>query len=177
MGRNRVAALAMVLTSTALAGCGSFQSVTGGTGDSCATLQKIVSDYPTGFSGLRGSGTNFSSLAIYRAKEELIKGHCEIWAWGNGETAYTCTTAAPNRAVAETLYNRAYDRLSQCLGSEWVAEKSMRDRNGKPVGERIRFSRDSGAMPAISLNRVEDRSRHSVYLYVGPTTRLSDGAN
>jgi hypothetical protein len=177
MGRKRIAVITLVLAGSTLAGCGSFQPVTSGTNDSCATLNRIVSDYSSGFADLRGSGSNFSSVAIYRAKEELIRGHCEIWAWGNGETAYTCTTGAPDKAVAESVYTRASDQLSQCLGTEWNSEQSMRERNGIPAGERIRFSRNDGSTPAISLNRVEDRSRHSVYLYVGSVSQASEGGD
>lgn len=171
MDRNSIPALAMVLTSTLFVGCSSFQPVTSGTADTCATLDNIVSDYSTGFADLRGGGRDFSSVTIYRAKEQLIRGHCEIWAWGYGEAAYTCTVAAPDKATAETLHSNATERLSQCLGSEWHAQRSMRERDGHPAGERIRFSRNDGAVPAVSLNRVEDRSRHSVFLYIGPTSR------
>lgn len=171
MVRDRIAALFMVLSGTMFVGCSGFQPVTSGTEDTCATLDNIVTDYSTGFADVRGSSSNFSSGTIYQAKAPLIKGHCEIWAWGNGEAAYTCNVAAPDKAIAETLYSRASEQLSQCLGSEWRTQKSMRDRDGRPAGERIRFSRNDGVVPAVSLNRVEDRSRHSIYLYIGPTSR------
>lgn len=171
MDRNRIAAITVVLIGTMLVGCSSFQPITSGTEDSCAALDDIVADYSTGFADIRGSSSNFSSVSIYQAKVQLIKGHCEIWAWGNGEAAYTCNVAAPDKAISETLYSRATERLSQCLGPEWRAQRSMRERGGRPAGERVRFSRNDGVVPAVSLNRVEDRSRHSVYLYIGPTSR------
>ncbi|WP_291831025.1 hypothetical protein [Marinobacter sp.] len=161
----------LTLTSAALAGCSSLQSVTSGTDDPCATLQDIVADYPTGFADFRGSSSNFTSVTIYRAKEQLIKGHCEIWAWGNGDSAYTCTVSAPDRAVAETLHARAATELAECLGSNWQAEKSVRERDGKPAGERIQFTSGEAKAPSVALHRVEDHRRHSVYLYIGTGAR------
>ena len=89
MVRKTTAAFVVILTGTAMAGCSSFQPVTSGTTAPCVTLQNIVADYPNDFSHFRGSSSNFSSVTIYRAKEQLIKGYCEIWAWGNGDSAYT----------------------------------------------------------------------------------------
>ncbi|GGC77003.1 hypothetical protein [Marinobacter halophilus] len=171
MASNSTAAFVIALTSVALTGCSNLQPITSGTDDPCATLHDVVSDYPSGFAEFRGSASNYNTVTIYRAKEQLIKGHCEIWAWGNGDTAYSCSVSAPDKAVAETLYSRASEQLAQCLGSEWSSETSLRDRDGKPAGERIRFSHSDDRVPAVSLNRVEDRSRQSVYLYIGPTTR------
>jgi len=97
------------------------QRATGRTG---SALYKTVSGYSTGFADLRGGGSNFSSVTIYQAKEQLIKGHCEIWAWGNGEAAYNCTVAAPDKAIAEILYSRASERLSQCLGPDGAQKRA-----------------------------------------------------
>lgn len=171
MVRNTTAALVLTLTSAALVGCSSFQPVTSGTEDPCATLQNIVADYPSGFASFRGSSSNFNSVTIYRAKEQLIKGHCEIWAWGNGDSAYTCTLSAPDKAVAETLHARAASELSACLGPDWQPQKGARERDGQPAGEKIRYTTADAKAPAVSLHRVEDHRRHSVYLYIGSRAR------
>lgn len=171
MVRNTTAALVITIASAALAGCSSFQPVTSGTEDPCATLQNIVADYPTGFADYRGSSSNFNSVTIYRAKEQLIKGHCEIWAWGNGDSAYTCTVSAPDKEVAETMHARAASELSECLGPNWQAEKGVRERDGKPAGERIQFASGEPKAPAVALHRVEDHRRHSVYLFIGTYAR------
>lgn len=171
MARKTTAAFFVVLTSMAIAGCSSFQSVTIGTEDPCATLQNIVADYPTDFSNFRGSSSNFSSVTIYRAKEQLIKGHCEIWAWGNGDSAYTCTVSAPDKNVAETLQAEAARQLSECLGPDWQTEKSVRERDGLPAGEQVRFTTEHAGVPSVSLHRVENLRRHSVYLFIGTSSR------
>jgi len=171
MAKNTTVALVVILTGTAIAGCSNLRPVTSGTENPCATLHDIVSDYPTGFSDFRGGGSNFNAITIYRAKEQLIKGHCEIWAWGNGDTAYTCSVSAPDKTIASTLYSQASEQLSQCLGPEWSTQQGLRERDGQPAGERIQFSRDGDRMPVASLNRVEDHSRQSIYLYIGPAAR------
>ncbi|MET4027086.1 hypothetical protein ABIE59_002621 [Marinobacter sp. MBR-99] len=171
MARNPTAALIVTLASAALAGCSNFQPLSSGTEDPCATLHNIVTDYPTGFADYRGSSSNFNSVTIYRAKEQLIKGHCEIWAWGNGDSAYTCTVSAPDKAVAETLHARAANELSECLGPEWQSEQGVRERDGQPAGEVTRFTSGQASAPAVSLHRVEDHRRHSVYLYIGTGAR------
>lgn len=177
MVKHRTAALVIALTSTAFAGCSNLQSITSGTEDPCGTLQAIVADYPTGFEEFRGSSSTFRSVTIYRAKEQLIKGHCEIWAWGNGDAAYTCTVSAPDQSVAETLYQRAAAPLAECLGPDWHAEQGPRERDGRPAGERMRFTNSDAAGPAVSLHRVEDGSRQSVYLYIGTTARSPQPTN
>lgn len=171
MVRKTTVSFVAVLASSAIAGCSSFQPVTSGSKDPCATLQSIVADYPTNFSSFRGSSSNFSSVTIYRAKEQLIKGHCEIWAWGKGDSAYTCTVSAPDKSVAETLQARAANQLSECLGPDWQTEKSVRERDGKTAGERVDFTTERVGLPSVSLHRVENIRRHSVYLFIGSSNR------
>lgn len=171
MVRSTTAALVISLTSVALAGCNSFQPVTSGTEASCATVKDIVADYPAGFAEFRGSGNSLNMVTIYKAKKQLIKGHCEIWEWGNGDTAYTCNIAAPEAAVAESLYSQAATQLSECLGPEWRSEIAPRERDGKPAGERTKYTNVADSAPSVSLHRVEDLRQHSVYLYIGTPSR------
>lgn len=171
MARNTTAALVITLTSAALAGCSSFQTSASSAEDPCTTVKEIVADYPAGFAEFRGSSNNLKMVTIYNAKKQLIRGHCEVWEWGNGDTAYSCNIAAPEAAVAESAYNQAATRLSECLGPDWHSETAPRERDGRPAGERTRYTTDAGYAPAISLHRVQDRKRHSVYLYIGTPAR------
>lgn len=171
MVRKTTAAFVVILTGTAMAGCSSFQPVTSGTTAPCVTLQNIVADYPNDFSHFRGSSSNFSSVTIYRAKEQLIKGYCEIWAWGNGDSAYTCSISAPDKNVARNLQAIATSQLAECLGPDWQTAKSVRERDNKPAGERIDFATERAELPSISLHRVENLRRHSVYLFIGSSNR------
>lgn len=159
--------LSFALVALALSGCAFQDNLTSGTDDPCATLQNIVADYPTGFADFRKGGSNFRSLTIYRAKEELIRGHCEVWAWGNGDSAYVCTVGAPDLDVASSRYNQAVEKVSACLGPEWVSEEKPRERDGEAAGVASVFQHEDKRSPAVSVQRVEDRSSQSVYLYIG----------
>ncbi|ERS01215.1 hypothetical protein Q673_08765 [Marinobacter sp. EN3] len=171
MTTNRRPMLALSASLALLSGCSSFGPVTSGTDNPCATLQAIVKDYSTGFERYRGSGSSYSMVTLYRAKEQLIKGHCEIWEWGNGDAAYTCTVGAPNQPVAEARFNEASNLLAQCLGPDWTRETKPRERDGKPAGEAVALQTNDPTAPSVSLHRVEDGSRQSLYLFVGPSSR------
>lgn len=171
MTTNRRPMLALAASLALLSGCSSFGPVTSGIDNPCATLQAIVKDYSTGFERYRGSGSNYSMVTLYRAKEQLIKGHCEIWEWGNGDAAYTCTVGAPNQSVAEARFNEASNLLAQCLGRDWTRETKARERDGKPAGEAVALQTNDPIAPSVSLHRVEDVSRQSLYLFVGPSSR------
>ncbi|WP_228260747.1 hypothetical protein [Marinobacter orientalis] len=142
-----------------------------GTDDPCATLQNIVADYPTEFAAFRKGGSNFRSLTIYQAREELIRGHCEVWAWGNGDSAYVCTVGAPNLDVANARYSQAVEKVSGCLGPEWTSGEKARERNGEDAGMATLFQHEDRKSPVVSVHRVEDRSSQSVYLYIGSSGR------
>ncbi|MDC0660969.1 hypothetical protein [Marinobacter sp. SS21] len=83
---NRSIALALV--ALGLTGCASNTSqLQAGTEDPCATLHAVIADYPNCFSSLRGKADHFASATVYRATAELIAGHCQIWSWGQGDSA------------------------------------------------------------------------------------------
>lgn len=154
-----------------LTGCAFQETLKSGTENPCATLKNILADYPAEFSAYRKGGTDFSTVTIYRAKEELIKGHCEIWAWGNADSAYVCTVGAPDPEVAVTRYDQAVEQVSSCLGPEWVLEEGARERDGEAAGVVTRLRSQDAGMPVVSVHHVEDRWRRSVYLYIGSPAR------
>ena len=161
----------MAFLAFSLTGCAFQESLRSGTDDPCSTLKDIVADYPTEFSAFRKGRSDFQSVTIYRAKEELIKGHCEVWAWGNADSAYVCTAGAPDPEVANARYTQAVERVSGCLGQEWVSEESDRERDGEAAGVVTRFRHQGDEMPVVSVHNVEDRWRRSVYLYIGSPAR------
>ena len=163
--------LPFALLAFSLTGCAFQENLQSGTDDPCATMQNIVADYQTGFSEYRQSASNFRSLTIYRAKEELIRGHCEIWAWGAGDSAYVCTVGAPDPDVARSRYQQAVEKVSGCLGREWLPEERVRERNGEAAGVVTVFQQEGGESPSVSVHRVEDRSSQSIYLYIGSPGR------
>lgn len=163
--------LSLALVSLAVTGCAFQDNIQSGTDDPCATLQNIVADYPTEFEAFRKGGTNFRSLTIYRANEELIRGHCEVWAWGNGDSAYVCTVGAPDLDVANARYHQAVEKVKGCLGPEWQSEEKERERDGEAAGTVTLFQHEGKNPPVVSVHRVEDRSSQSVYLYIGSSGR------
>ena len=170
MTRYRMPMIALA-SSLLLAGCSNLGNLTSGTDDPCQALQSVVADHSSGFESFRGSGSSYRLVTIYRAKEELIRGHCEIWAWGNKESAYTCTLGTPNREVSQARFAQAEEKMTRCLGTAWSTESAIRERDGKPAGEVVRFRNSGGNSPVVSLHRVDDRHRQSVYLYIGSAGR------
>lgn len=159
------------LLALSLSGCSFQETLESGTDDPCATLKTIVEDYPAEFASFRKGASDFSSVTIYRAREELIVGHCEIWAWGNGDSAYVCTAGAPDPEVATARYVQAVEQVAGCLGQEWAAEEGVRERDGQADGVVTRFRHQDASTPVVSVHNVEDRRRRSVYLYIGSPAR------
>lgn len=161
----------MALLALSLSGCAFQETLESGTENPCATLKTIVEDYPSEFASFRKGGSDYRSVTIYRAKEELIRGHCEVWAWGNADSAYVCTVGAPDPEVATARYVQAVEQVSGCLGPEWTSGEGIRERDGRPDGLVTRFSHQDASRPVVSVHNVEDRSRRSVYLYIGSPAR------
>ncbi|MCL7942392.1 hypothetical protein [Marinobacter sp. ATCH36] len=161
----------IALLAISLSGCAFQETLKSGTDNPCATLKEIVEDYPAEFASFRRGGTDYRSVTIYRAKQELIRGHCEVWAWGNADSAYVCTVGAPDPEVASALYRRAVEQVSGCLGPEWALKEEERERDGQADGLATRFRHPDSTKPAVSVHNVEDRSRRSVYLYIGSPAR------
>ncbi|HET8801134.1 MAG TPA: hypothetical protein VFN01_08115 [Marinobacter sp.] len=173
MKRTRLPIIALA-SSLVLAGCSNLGNLTSVTDDPCQTLQSVVADYSSGFESYRGSGSSYRLVTIYRAKEELVRGHCEIWAWGDKESAYTCTVGTPNREVSQIRFAQAEEKMTRCLGTAWSTETAIRERDGKPAGEVVRFRNSGGNSPIVSLHRVDDSNRQSVYLYIGSAGRETE---
>ena len=93
--------LLLVGAVSAVSGCASRDAnLTAGVEDPCATVQGLIAEYPEGFPSYRGKATNVRNITTYRAKEDLVAGHCEIWQWGSGDTAYSCSATAPSTEPA-----------------------------------------------------------------------------
>ncbi|WP_166254840.1 hypothetical protein [Marinobacter salicampi] len=163
-----------VLVGLSLAGCSAQDKLQVGVEDPCDSLQGIVADYPSGFGNYRGKAINFRSVTVFSAREEIIKGHCEIWEWANMDTAYVCSATAPNSDVASALYDQSVASIAQCLGGNWSQEETDRIRDGENAGIATRFSESTQAGPNVSVHRVGFRRNHSIYVYVGTPRRLTD---
>lgn len=174
MTHLRACSLAL-LSATSLAGCTGLQSLSSGSDDPCATLQAVIADYPTGFAHYRGKASNYNLLTVYRAKEELVNGHCEIWAWDQTDVAYACNVAAPTAEVAQQRQERTNQSVERCLGSDWQSETRQRTRDGKVAGTATRYTRaGSGAVVSVhSIIRSEGPgARRQTSLYIGSPGRV-----
>jgi len=163
-----------VMMGLSLAGCSFQDTLSLGVEDPCASLKGIVADYPSGFEQYRGSPNGFSSVTVYNAKEELIRGHCEVWSWANDDSAYVCSGNTPNNEVAITRYNTAVDWMGQCLGDSWTSQEGERTRDGENAGMVTRFRSTETGKPNVSVHRVAFRGDSAVYVYVGTPSRLAE---
>jgi hypothetical protein len=158
--------IAMIL-GLALTGCSAPQKLTLGVDDPCASLKVIIADYPSGFADYRGNATNFNAMTVFSAKEQIIKGHCEVWSWTNNDSAYVCSANTPNDEVATARYNAAVSSISQCIGNTWESAERDRVRDGEKAGVATHFKSPDPADPDVSVHRVATRGSSSVYVYVG----------
>lgn len=171
---RKAATFASVLIGVSLAGCSFQNSLSLGVEDPCASLTGIVADYPSGFEQFRGSASSFSSVTLYSAKEQIIRGHCEIWSWANNDSAYVCSGNTPNDEVATTRYNTAVNWMGQCLGDSWASEEGERTRDGENAGTVTRFRSSEAGKPSVSVHKVAFRGDSAVYVYVGTPSRLAE---
>ncbi|MBQ0748488.1 MAG: hypothetical protein KBT82_16605 [Marinobacter sp.] len=161
-----------LLIGFSLSGCAVQEKLSLGVENPCASLQNIVADYDSGFASYRGKASSFNSMTVFRAKEQIISGHCEVWAWANNDSAYICSSTAPNEDVASAMYEKSIASVAQCIGNTWKQEaEAERIRDGEAAGVATRFAAQKADTPGIAVHRVDYRSDNSVYIYIGPTSR------
>lgn len=156
-------------------GCASDSRLSVGVEDPCDSLKAIVADAGNGFSQYRGARSDFDSFTLFRAKEELVKGHCEVWLWAGGDSAYVCSANTPVEEVADQRYQNTLSFVEECVGSSWQQEAIARERDGKYLGESTRFTSADHPGLAISVQNITPpgsyRNLRSNYLYVGAAGR------
>lgn len=163
-----------VLAGLSMTGCAFQDTLSLGVDDPCASLQGIIADYPSGFDQYRGSPNGFRSVTVYNAKEQLIRGHCEIWSWANDDSAYVCSGNTPNDEVASARYTSSVSWMEQCLSDRWTSTESERTRDGEKAGMVTRFRTSEAGQPNVSVHQVAFRGDSAVYVYVGTPSRLAD---
>lgn len=172
---QRTPLLISTLASLVLAGCSGVQTVSPGTKDPCQTLHAVIDDYPNGYASFRGKARNTNLLTVYQAKEQIIDGQCEIWAWNQQDTAYACTVSAPDQEVAQKRHERTREFLQSCLGSAWQLSEVERIRDAVPAGVVTRFS-NPGSAAVVSVHSIVRttgaRRQLSTGLYIGSPARI-----
>lgn len=167
--------LLIVTLGLSLAGCATDSRLSAGVPDPCESLTSIVENHDAGFEQLRGARSDFNSFTLYRAKEELVRGHCEIWSWAGGDYAYVCTANSPTPEVAAQRYDTSIRYVKQCLGDNWKVETVQRERDGKNLGEATRFTSQDYPDLVVSVQNLSPeksyRQWYSNYLYIGSPAR------
>ncbi|MBW4936306.1 hypothetical protein [Marinobacter sp. F4206] len=158
-----------------LSGCASDSRLSLGVSDPCESLQAIIADFDTGFSSYRGARNDFDSFTLFRAKEELVKGHCEVWLWAGGDSAYVCSANTPVEEVAEQRYQNSLAFVEECVGSAWQQETVTRERDGNYLGLATRFTSPNEPRLVISVQNITPpgsyRNLRSNYLFIGAAGR------
>ncbi|MDV2079629.1 hypothetical protein [Marinobacter xestospongiae] len=163
----------LITAATLLAGCSS-QPLSVGTDDVCGSLQALIADYDADFASFRGKGDSFIAGTVYRAKTELIEGHCQIWSWGRGDAAYLCAATSPSLDIAKSRHQQALASVKSCLGPQWQEEGDWRQRAGETDGYASRFrAPDSDALVSVQTTvQLGGPVRHYTnFLYIGGESR------
>lgn len=174
--------LVTVSAFTLLAGCASRDAnLTVGVDDPCYTVQHLVSEYPDGFPSYRGKANNTRAITTYRATEDLVTGRCEIWQWGNDDTAYTCSANAGSLEQAQDRYLKTVTFLMQCLGPDWTTVEMSRDRDGKTDGQLTRFTSADYPQLSVSAHLLDEKRgpsrNYTNYLYLGSAARSPEATD
>ncbi|MDK9558136.1 hypothetical protein QQF73_10935 [Marinobacter sp. M216] len=164
-----------VAVSLGMTGCASDSRLSLGVSDPCESLQSIIADFDNGFASYRGARNDFDSFTLFRAREELVKGHCEVWLWAGGDSAYVCSANTPVEEVAEQRYQNSLAFVEECVGSDWQKETVTRERDGNYLGLATRFTSASKPGLVISVQNITPpgsyRNLRSNYLYIGTAGR------
>ncbi len=167
--------LPMALASIVVTGCATSSPPPKLTADPCTDLKEVVADYPNRFENLRGSRSDYTTMTLYRAKKDIVKGHCEIWEWADGETAYVCSLNAPSEPVAHQRYDQVNQFVASCLGQAWQPETSDRVRDGGIAGVVTRYRNTGHRDFVISVHNVSipgaPRVPRTNYVYIGSSGR------
>ncbi|WP_166263549.1 hypothetical protein [Marinobacter caseinilyticus] len=158
-----------------LTACATDSNLTAGVSDTCGSLQSIIRDYDTEFITLRGPGTHYRLMTLYRAETELIRGHCEVWSWAGGDRAYVCSANAPNEDIAQIRYQKSLNFVQQCLKEGWESDTLEQTRDGEYIGIATRFTSKAHPGMVVSVQNIVSptayRQLHSNYLFIGSTRR------
>lgn len=160
-------------------GCSNLQQLTRGTDDVCGSLQQLIDDYDNGFAAFRGKGTLVPLSTVYDAKVELIEGHCQIWSWGQGDSAYLCSASSRSLDTARQRHLNSVAEVRSCLGSPWQEEGDWRERNGETDGYASRFrSPDTDALVSVqtAVQTGGPGRRYTNFLYIGGEARSNSMA-
>lgn len=157
------------------ASCSSVTSKTDAISDaeSCSRLNSLIADHPNKFEHHKKNKRFLRKLTLWDATDPYPGAHnCEVWEWSTGLTSYMCeweSKAGKEGALAG--YHKGIGIITDCLGSEWVAEANTTTTGG----ERTTFSK-SDVPTVISIRYFKDNSlfeNWSTVFYIGDRSNLN----
>ncbi|PJE80840.1 hypothetical protein CI610_00183 [invertebrate metagenome] len=99
----------------------------------CPATRQIFTSSLNNFQDIREKPHYYNKATRWRAKQQLIKGQCEIWQWSD-HYSYVCSKVLPSEQAAKELYQTAQQGLQQCMPSSaqgWTADSQpLKENNG-----------------------------------------------
>jgi len=140
--------------------------------ETCTSINTLINSHRNQFAAIRHSPRPYKSLTVWQTNYEVIKNHCEIWGWGQGNYNYVCSIIAPNQEVAQSHYDDSIKRIQSCLSDNWTADNWTTTEQPRKIGEgvRTRFLKKDKTT-AISVHLVKTpglfKSEWTTYASVG----------
>jgi hypothetical protein len=172
-----LAILVLITSSVLLSSCGSTTANSNLANDSiqqeianytvCEKIDALVKAYDNDFEKIKLTAVNTPISQLWKAKYHLVGNDCQIWSWGNQVTTYSCSVAAPSKAVAQQYFENAKNEALACIDDSWKMTESPSNNN---KGLKVTFDNPEKGM-SISAQMVPTggwlKSGWSVYYYVG----------
>jgi len=133
----------------------------------CDKIDGLINEYDNDFNRIKLKTINNKISKVWQAKYHLVGDNCQVWAWGNDSTTYSCNINAPDKETAETYYEKAKKITRGCLSDDWQMDEQQRK---KDKGLKVEFSNVSNDI-TIATHLVPTaalfKSEWTVYYYVG----------
>lgn len=167
-----------IALAVSLSACQPHSTIKPGVPDACGTVNSIIADFDTGFADYRGSSTSYNVITLYKARTELVKGHCEVWSWSGGQHAYVCSAGAPNLDIANARHKTSQQLLKNCLSQGWQSTTSEKERDGERIGVATRYTSPQYPGLVVSAQNIVSANAfqtiHYNYLFIGSEEKATE---
>lgn len=133
----------------------------------CDKIDGLINEYSNNFERIKLKTINNRISKIWQAKYHLVGHSCQVWAWGTNSTTYACNVTAPDKATAQTYFEKAKTVTRGCLADDWqMAEQPRKNDDGIKV-EFTNKSNDITIATHMVPTAALFKSEWTVYYYVG----------
>jgi|TARA_B110000090_G_C13326795_1_gene425743 hypothetical protein len=133
----------------------------------CDKIKGLINEYDNDFERIKLKAINNRISKIWQAKYHLVGHNCQVWAWGNNSTTYSCNINAPDQETAQTYFEKAKEITRNCLSDDWQMSEQKRK---KDKGLKVEFTQTNNDL-TIATHLVPTaalfKSEWAVYYYVG----------